>query len=421
MNHSQAWLKKITPDIFDTLSLSDKGTAPPFLLEEFTNVLKESLGQNDLKITLGKMDFIEEGDFLKGLEKRTFSTPLGLFPLDGIFHLIMGINDIKALISSMQEDLSFCFSLEDEETLKGVYTYFITQGLDAVTKVGIYKDLSFKIMEGEINELLAFAIDFKIHVKGNILSGRILIPKSFYKVFQSHYTFIPPTLENLENIPNIFIPISIHTGSISLTQKELQEVEKGDYLLLYNSFYSPSKEKGSFQMKIGNRSIFQVKKQKDGIKILDYLYFYNEENMDEDDDSFIDDEEEFENDEFDESEQEQEFDEEEPLEDELENEQNDEFDEEELKDTQSEMDQESSTFLAPEKTSLSDIPLTICMEIARFSISLEELKKLSPGFKLPVNINPSKVNLMISGKCIGTGEIIEIGDAIGVKVNSINK
>ena len=77
--------------------------------------------------------------------------------------------------------------------------------------------------------------------------------------------------------------------------------------------------------------------------------------------------------------------------------------------------------MQPEKTSLSQVPLTVNVEVARFNLSLEELKKMTPGFKLPVNINPLSVNLVVGGKSIGTGEIIQIGETTGVKVIKLNK
>ena len=151
-------------------------------------------------------------------------------------------------------------------------------------------------------------------------------------------------------------------------------------------------------MLIGSFPIFQAKIQKDGIKILDYLYFYNEENMDENEqisplgenfsDKILDENE---------------------IENMIEN--------EELIDD--EMNEDA--LIAPEKTNLSKVSLTMNMEIARFSLSLEELKKMAPGYKLPIPINPRHVDLVIAGKSIGTGEIIELGDTIGVKVTKLYK
>ncbi|MCH9617357.1 MAG: hypothetical protein SP4CHLAM5_09770 [Chlamydiia bacterium] len=405
MTASSTWLKKAIPEIFDTLSLSERGSIPPFPVDEIVGTLKESLGLEDFSVAIEKMDFIDGDTFFEGLGRKTLSIPLTLSPLKGLFHLVMGMKDVQTLISCMEKGVedSTKILVENESIVKGLYTYFITEAIDSIMQKKVYANLNLKISEGTIKEFSAYAIDLSIQVKGNYLPARILIPDTFYKEIHAHFTFIPPTLENLENIPDVNVPITVRTGSIELNQDELSSLENGDYLILHNSFYKPSEKKGSFQMLIGNQPIFQTKMQKDGIKVLDYLYFYNEENMDENElDS--------------------------PLGENFEQEAI--FHEETL-DTPSnpedfDIDQEEEGFgedamLAPEKTTLSGVSLTMNMEIARFSLSLEELKKITPGYKLPIKINPRHVNLVISGKSVGTGEIIEIGDTIGIKVTELYK
>ena len=70
---------------------------------------------------------------------------------------------------------------------------------------------------------------------------------------------------------------------------------------------------------------------------------------------------------------------------------------------------------------ISDIPITIQLEVSRFNVSLEELARMEPGYKLPIDINPRIIHLVSSGKTIGKGEIIEIGDTIGVKILELYK
>ncbi len=74
-----------------------------------------------------------------------------------------------------------------------------------------------------------------------------------------------------------------------------------------------------------------------------------------------------------------------------------------------------------ETISISDIPIKIQIEVSRFEVSLEELSRMEPGYKLPIEINPRIVHLTTSGKVIGKGEIIEIGDTIGVKILELYK
>jgi flagellar motor switch/type III secretory pathway protein FliN len=72
-----------------------------------------------------------------------------------------------------------------------------------------------------------------------------------------------------------------------------------------------------------------------------------------------------------------------------------------------------------ESISVADIPIKITLEVSRFEVSLNELSHMEPGYKLPIEINPRIVHLTSSGKAIGKGEMIEIGDTIGVKILEI--
>src|SRR3990167_930095 len=64
--------------------------------------------------------------------------------------------------------------------------------------------------------------------------------------------------------------------------------------------------------------------------------------------------------------------------------------------------------ISPEKIDLSSIPIRIDLELARISVSISELQRMQPGQKLPVNINPRIVNLIIDNRTIGRGEIVEV-------------
>jgi len=69
-----------------------------------------------------------------------------------------------------------------------------------------------------------------------------------------------------------------------------------------------------------------------------------------------------------------------------------------------------------EKVSLADIPIKLLFEVGRINVSLEELQQMAPGHKLPVDLNPRVIDMTVGGKSIGKGELVEVGDTIGVKI-----
>lgn len=435
------WLENITDKLFDSLSLEDKGTLPIFPLESFSSSLSKNLGK-PVSIRLEKVHMLESSDFYKDLGNKTLSSPLCFSGIDHFFSFSMPIEDVQFLLSYMEKnenEQNETLIIEDESLVKGLYTYFITEAIDVITQLNVYKDLQLKITDKSINFSSAKCLDISIELENKKLMGRFFIPEDFEKALNSHFSFVKPTLANLEQIPHCQIPLTITTGSVELNPQEIQELNAGDFLIFHNSFYKPNDQKGSFQLLVGKTPLFQIKMQKDGFKVLDYLYFYNEETMEGQDENFDELEKEQhppQEEQHQEPPQEEEMSEKDLLDQEL---ATDEFASEpeekapehqqpidleaidkEIAQADTEFEEEKPSD-SPEKTSLASVPLTIQMEVARFSLSLEELKKMSPGHKLPININPLKVHLVISGRSIGTGEVIQTGDTIGVRIVELNK
>lgn len=67
--------------------------------------------------------------------------------------------------------------------------------------------------------------------------------------------------------------------------------------------------------------------------------------------------------------------------------------------------------------SSSQIPLTLTVEVARLTLPLEKVMHLKPGNLLDLNIGPAPtVHLTVGGRPVARGELVKIGDSVGVKI-----
>jgi flagellar motor switch protein FliN/FliY len=69
---------------------------------------------------------------------------------------------------------------------------------------------------------------------------------------------------------------------------------------------------------------------------------------------------------------------------------------------------------------LEEIPLPIVIEIGRIQMSIKQLLELQPGNMLDIDIHPeSGVDLVVHGRKIAHGELLQIGDSLGVRILEI--
>ena len=68
-----------------------------------------------------------------------------------------------------------------------------------------------------------------------------------------------------------------------------------------------------------------------------------------------------------------------------------------------------------------NIPINIVIEAGSVRMSAEKLMYLKPGNMLELESKPENgVNLVINGKQVGRGELIKIGEALGVRILQID-
>lgn len=72
--------------------------------------------------------------------------------------------------------------------------------------------------------------------------------------------------------------------------------------------------------------------------------------------------------------------------------------------------------------SLDEIPLNVHFDIGEQSISLEEIEQIGVGYTFEVEKKlPELITLRVSNKKIGHGELVTIGDRMGVRITQINQ
>ncbi|RMN90927.1 Type III secretion component [Pseudomonas coronafaciens pv. coronafaciens] len=68
-------------------------------------------------------------------------------------------------------------------------------------------------------------------------------------------------------------------------------------------------------------------------------------------------------------------------------------------------------------TSLDDLPLTLVCQLGSVELTLAQLREMAPGSLLPLaGLAHDEVDLMVNGRRVGRGELVTIGDGLGVRL-----
>ena len=66
---------------------------------------------------------------------------------------------------------------------------------------------------------------------------------------------------------------------------------------------------------------------------------------------------------------------------------------------------------------LDDIDLQLTFELGRQTVELEQLRTIAPGYVFPLGRSPDEpVDIVANGRRIGRGEIVRVGDSLGVRL-----
>ena len=70
-----------------------------------------------------------------------------------------------------------------------------------------------------------------------------------------------------------------------------------------------------------------------------------------------------------------------------------------------------------EMDDLGDLEVQLTFELGRQTVELEQLRAIMPGYVFPIERSPDDpVDIVANGRRIGRGEIVRVGDGLGVRL-----
>jgi len=381
-----SWIEQIHEDVSLCKQVPLWGSCPLFPWQALEESLQKTVGITDLRLHSSPSMLCKPEEFLAPFGAKPYTLFLQLSPLQGTLCFVMSFESVEQMTALILAN-DKAKGLSDPRLQEGFYHFLLLETSLEIEKLKVYPDLHIQwLEEGKIPTTSALTVDISLQIQGETFPARLITSTEFHSSFSEHFIHSASTLipSNLQNILDVSVVLEV--GSCSLPRTEWNTLQIGDLLILDRCSYDPKTETGTAILTFAEKPCFIIKIKKNNLKILDYAVYQGDthimdaEKLPEEEKTSIPDTE-----------------------------------DDELPPPE---EAEPSSSPPPEPlTSPGNIPFPIVVEVERMKMPLEKLLQLTPGNILEMSVRPEQgVYLTVHGKRIARGELIKVGDMLGVKI-----
>ncbi|MDR3624778.1 MAG: type III secretion system cytoplasmic ring protein SctQ [Chlamydiales bacterium] len=430
------WLPLVDSAILQIDEIPLLGNTPSFDWSLFAENLKKTFQCKELVITPKQWLWRESRELFEGLGSGLKTIQIAVSPLEGTLHWVMPEEDIKTLMSLV---LGSPIDILSDEMQEGFCSYIAAEVLHTLEDLGVTEKLPLRLLKGaKAPNELSLCLDIIFEMDNKSINGRLFLSSFFRKAWKRNRE----EFERSHFNPSVSLNVSLCMGHVLLSLQELLHIQTGDLLILQHSTFNMDKKQGPCFLSFNHSLLFNGTLQGNKIKITEYLAKLEEPPMTtesskekeppkthapadethdaqppaedaEDTSLFLGEDEEFfmEDEELSKVLKEELVEQKAPVKESLPK-------QTEQKTAPSKIEVVNEAESVPLKP--EDIPLIIKIEIASLSLPAKKVLELHPGNELSLDKEvDNSVRLIVNGKCIGKGELIQIGEVLGVRILAI--
>lgn len=376
------WIKKISKAalLLDEMPLisSNKNLD----LNKLADFLSKTFSNKNIQIETGEINWqTEDSSFENNNIKK-----ITLTPLKGDLFLLMQNDDIKKIAIDLMVQEENTKQLFSESETKAFYDFILLEALSSLDKMQVFEGTNPKISSIKSISSPYLVIDIKVTINSTTYLASLCLSQEFRRSWQNHIKN-----KKIDLNKSFEVPLSLQCGQVNIKKEMFDNLKKGDFVILDELSYYPLYQKNLATLYLENTPLFLIKIKENKVKLLDYASYYEVNEF---------------------MEKEENIDENEDIEEEI-------YEEEE---DQEEIKEEVLEKVEEKNIDINNVPITLTIEIAKIKMTLEKLMQLTPGNLLDLNISPEEeINITISGKKVAKGELLNLGETLGVRITNIEK
>ncbi|WP_201456530.1 type III secretion system cytoplasmic ring protein SctQ [Chlamydia sp. 17-3921] len=361
---SASWIKHRNDFLCSLGAPEERVSIPRFPKEECQQKLKEKFRLEDVEVSVGFRGPLTAAQATSEFGVHLLVQPMLAQPWkQGEFFFLTSEEDLQKLMVAVFNDTSLASYFYEKDRLLGFHYYFVAEICKLFEELEWVPSLSIKVAEDaafsakNLPEIMQ-VVEVSCRLDGNSFRFRLLLPEATFQSCQEFFSGLNQEFD-IKNIDlTRLLSLCVEVGYCQLNQEEWEQVVIGSFITLDSCLYDPETEESGAMLSIQKQQFFggRFLDAKSGdFKITSYPSLNPEET---------------------------------PLSE----------------------DQNVSAAPFPGNCKL-------VVEVARYQLAIDEFLKLAPGSILNLGVHPVRgVNIILNGEKVGRGEIISLGDVLGIRV-----
>lgn len=417
------WLKEVPTALLQLDNIPLLGFPPLFPWAEFNEKLKGTFQVSTLEIKPLETKWRGANDLFAGVGADLIPIHFQIPSLEGDICFIIAKRDIQVMMSELLAKQKEPLGIVDQEFQDGFLHFLAYEMIYTFNLCNFDKSLNPHVAEKKENsdeklkEMVSrqentLCQDISFSIEGSTFIVRLLISNTFRQSWKEKYAARSLEIPLQSDLAKkIHIPVCLEAGKTSLKHSEWKQIAAGDFLLLDYCTLDLENHRGRMMLTVNGNHFFKARLKDGSIKIVEHPLFYEEDNksLENEVKNMVDEKEP--HDEISELEDDFAFEDLKSESEQTETHENEKPADEETKESSPEIKAAHEKFIADE------IMLDIIVEVGRIQMSIQKLTELQPGNILEIDVRPENgVDLVVNGKRIGKGELLKLGDVIGVRI-----
>lgn len=372
---SSLWIHRLEGAIDQLREVPLWGNLPPFPWEGVFTRLQQTLQLPSLEIISQQSRLVETEDLVSA---ESTVIPVHIFSMPEQAYVTLLNVEVEKLIrlslSSEREIQGFL-----NEGLRDGYARFLfLKILHAINQENAFPGLSVQMgATVDLPHKESLCLDLSFQIGEETLSLRLICPDAFVRGLKSYYASMPSFFLSRFGA-SIPLSLSITIGTTSVLPSQWETRKTGDLVLLDRCSFDPIQKRGRAILALENTPLFTLELE-DSIKIVEHAFYQEEMPM---------------------------------------------ARHPSHQDQPSSSEEEKGHLWSAEEESpvgnilsAQEIPLMVTVEIARLTLPLKKIVELQSGNVLDLQVSPHlTVSLTINGQQVAKGELVKIGESVGVKI-----